>query len=67
MAMVVMFLFCKRIADFIQKHPTLKMLALPFQVLAGVILLIEGWKAEKAHEPHLKKNVYFDLAFSFGV
>jgi predicted tellurium resistance membrane protein TerC len=66
-AMIVMFLFSKRIADFIQKHPTLKMLALSFLVLVGVILLIEGWNAEKAHELHLKNYVYFAMAFSFGV
>jgi predicted tellurium resistance membrane protein TerC len=66
-AMVVMFLFSKRISDFIHKHPTLKMLALSFLVLVGVILLIEGWNAEKAHELHLKNYVYFAMAFSFGV
>jgi predicted tellurium resistance membrane protein TerC len=66
-AMLVMFLFSKRIADFIHKHPTLKMLALSFLVLVGVILLIEGWNAEKAHELHLKNYVYFAMAFSFGV
>lgn len=66
-AMIVMFLFSKRIADFIQKHPTLKMLALSFLVLVGVILLIEGWNAEKAHDLHLKNYVYFAMAFSFGV
>jgi len=66
-AMIIMFLFSKRIADFIQKHPTLKMLALSFLVLVGVILLIEGWNAEKAHDLHLKNYVYFAMAFSFGV
>ena len=66
-AMLVMFLFSKNISDFIHKHPTLKMLALSFLVLVGVILLIEGWNAEKAHELHLKNYVYFAMAFSFGV
>lgn len=66
-AMVVMFLFSKNISDFIHKHPTLKMLALSFLVLVGVILLIEGWNSEKAHELHLKNYVYFAMAFSFGV
>ena len=66
-AMIVMFLFSKRIADFIQKHPTLKMLALSFLVLVGFVLLVEGWNAEKAHELHLKNYVYFAMAFSFGV
>ena len=66
-AMFIMFLFSKRIADFIQKHPTLKMLALSFLVLVGVILLIEGWDSEKVHDLHLKNYVYFAMAFSFGV
>lgn len=66
-AMVVMFLFSQRISDFIHKHPTLKMLALSFLVLVGVILLIEGWDSERAHELHLKNYVYFAMAFSFGV
>ncbi|HUQ96150.1 MAG TPA: TerC family protein [Chitinophagaceae bacterium] len=66
-AMIVMFLFSKSISAFIQKHPTLKMLAMSFLVLVGVILLIEGWNAEKAHDLHLKNYVYFAMAFSFGV
>lgn len=66
-AMLVMFLFSKRITDFIHKHPTLKMLALSFLVLVSVILLIEGWNAEKARELSLKNYVYFAMAFSFGV
>lgn len=66
-AMIVMFLFSKSIAGFIEKHPTLKMLALSFLVLVGVILLIEGWDSDKAHDLHLKNYVYFAMAFSFGV
>ncbi len=64
-AMIVMFLFSQRISDFIHKHPTLKMLALSFLILVAVILLIEGWDAERAHG--LKNYVYFAMAFSFGV
>lgn len=66
-AMVVMFLFSSRIAAFIEKHPTVKMLALSFLVMIGVVLLVEGWDAEKAHDLHLKHYVYFAMAFSFGV
>jgi predicted tellurium resistance membrane protein TerC len=66
-AMVVMFLFSSRIAAFIEKHPTVKMLALSFLVMIGVVLLVEGWDAEKAHDLHLKNYVYFAMAFSFGV
>lgn len=66
-AMFIMFLFSSRIAAFIEKHPTVKMLALSFLVMIGVVLLIEGWNAEQAHELHLKNYVYFAMAFSFAV
>ena len=66
-AMVIMFLFSGRIAGFVEKHPTIKMLALSFLVMIGCVLLIEGWDAERAHELHLKNYVYFAMAFSFGV
>jgi len=66
-AMIVMFLFSPVIASFIQKHPTLKMLALSFLVMIGLVLLVEGWDSEKAHDLHLKNYVYFAMAFSFLV
>lgn len=66
-AMFVMFSFSKKIADFINKHPTLKMLALSFLVMVGMVLIVEGWAAEKAEELHLKNYVYFGMAFSFLV
>jgi predicted tellurium resistance membrane protein TerC len=66
-AMLVMFLFSPRIAAFIHKHPTLKMLALSFLVMIGLSLVIEGWDSEKAHDLHLKNYIYFGMAFSFIV
>jgi len=66
-AMFIMFLFSGKIANFVEKHPTVKMLALSFLVMIGCVLLIEGWDAEKAHELHLKNYVYFSMAFSFAV
>jgi len=67
LAMIVMFLFSGRIAGFIQKHPTVKMLALSFLVMIGFILLVEGFNSEKAEEMHLKNYAYFAMAFSFVV
>lgn len=67
LAMGIMFLFSPKIAGFIHKHPTLKMLALSFLVMIGLTLLVEGWNSEKAHELHLKNYVYFAMAFSFIV
>src|SRR5690349_13700487 len=66
-AMIVMFLFSPKIAAFIHKHPTLKMLALSFLVMIGLSLVIEGWDSEKAHDLHLKNYIYFGMAFSFIV
>lgn len=66
-AMIIMFVFSKRISIFIHQHPTIKMLAMSFLVMIGVVLIIEGWDGEKAHELHLKNYVYFAMAFSFGV
>lgn len=66
-AMFIMFIFSSRIAGFIEKHPTFKMLALSFLVMVGMVLIVEGWDAERAHAMHLKNYVYFAMAFSFGV
>ena len=66
-AMTVMFLFSPKIASFIHKHPTLKMLALSFLVMIGLSLVIEGWNSEAAHQLQLKNYIYFGMAFSFGV
>ena len=66
-AMIIMFTFSQRIADFIGKHPTLKMLALSFLVMVGFVLIVEGWAGDAAHDLHLKNYVYFAMAFSFIV
>lgn len=66
-AMLIMFFFSERISGFIHKHPTLKMLALSFLVMIGLVLIVEGWAGEKSHELHLKNYVYFGMAFSFAV
>lgn len=67
LAMAVMFLFSPKIAGFIHKHPTLKMLALSFLVMIGLSLVMEGWAPEKAHDLGLKNYIYFGMAFSFIV
>lgn len=66
-ALIVMFVFSPKIAAFIHKHPTFKMLALSFLVMIGLSLVIEGWNAEKAEELNLKNYIYFGMAFSFAV
>jgi len=50
------------ISAFIDKHPSLKMLALAFLVVVGTVLIAE------AFEVHVPKGyVYFAMAFSLGV
>jgi predicted tellurium resistance membrane protein TerC len=65
-AMVIMFLFSERIANFIHKYPTLKVLALAFLLMVGFSLFFEG--LEPLHGSHINKGyIYFAMAFSFGV
>jgi predicted tellurium resistance membrane protein TerC len=66
-AMIIMFLFSAKIAAFIHKHPTIKLLALSFLVLIGFVLIVEGWNSDTAHDLHLKNYAYFAMAFSFVV
>lgn len=66
-ALIIMFLFSPKIAAFIHKHPTFKMLALSFLVMIGLSLVMEGWDSEKAEDLHLKNYIYFGMAFSFLV
>ncbi len=61
-ALCVMLIFAKRIATFVDQHPTIKMLALSFLVLIGFLLVVESFGQ---HVP--KGYVYFAMAFSFTV
>ena len=61
-ALGVMLLFAGAISDFVNRHPTLKMLALSFLILIGVTLVGE---ALGQHIP--KGYIYFSMAFAFGV
>lgn len=61
-AVAVMIFAANPIGDFIDKHPTVKMLALAFIILVGVALIAEGF------EIHIdRKLLYFAMAFSGGV
>lgn len=65
-AMVIMFFFSQSIAAFIDKHPSLKMLALAFLLMVGFSLFFEG--LEPLHHSHIDKSyIYVAMAFSFGV
>lgn len=61
-ALCVMLAFAGAISDFVNKHPTLKMLALSFLILIGVMLVGDSL----GH--HIPKGyIYFSMAFAFGV
>ena len=61
-AVGVMMLFADAVCRLIERHPTLKMLALSFLLLIGVMLLAEG------SGKHIEKGyIYFAMAFSLGV
>ena len=58
-AVLVMMLSAGGISDFVNNHPTVKMLALSFLLLIGVSLLAEGF------DQHIPKGyIYFAMAFS---
>jgi predicted tellurium resistance membrane protein TerC len=62
LAVGVMLFAAKTIGDFVDAHPTIKMLALSFLVLVGVALVAEGWGF---HIP--KGYIYFSMAFAIVV
>ncbi len=66
-SMVIMLFFSGYIADFINKHPSIKLLALAFLLVIGIMLIIEGWNHEVAEKFNLKAYVYFAMAFSIGI
>lgn len=61
-SMIVMIIFAGKVSDFIHKHPTIKMLALSFLLMIGLLLFVEGFHVEVP-----KGYVYFAMAFSFIV
>ncbi|HEV2292605.1 MAG TPA: TerC family protein [Tepidisphaeraceae bacterium] len=61
-AVGVMLFSARPIATFVNKHPTVKMLAFSFLILVGVVLVVD---ASHRHIP--KGYIYFAMAFSIGV
>jgi len=66
-AVMFMMVFAGAVSNFINEHPTIKMLALSFLILIGVMLIIEGLAPDKAHDLHLKNYIYFAMGFSIFV
>ncbi len=61
-AMAVMIAFANPVGNFVEKHPTITILALSFLILIGVLLVAEGLGQ------HLNKGyIYFAMAFSLAI
>lgn len=61
-AVLFMMVFAAPVSNFVEQHPTFKMLALSFLLLIGLTLIAEGWGR---HIP--KGYIYFAMAFSIFV
>ena len=61
-AVAVMMLFITPVSSFIERHPTVKMLALSFLLLIGMVLVADGFHA------HISRGyIYFAMGFSIFV
>jgi predicted tellurium resistance membrane protein TerC len=61
-SMLIMLAFSEKVSAFIDKHPTVKMLALSFLLMIGFLLILEAFDV---HVP--KPYVYSAMAFAFFV
>ena len=61
-SLVIMIVFSQNVSDFVNKHPTVKVLALSFLMMIGMLLVFDAFHI---HVP--KGYVYFSLAFSLFV
>jgi predicted tellurium resistance membrane protein TerC len=61
-SLATMLFFSKRISDFINKHPAMKILAISFLIMIGTVLVIEGLHV---HVP--KGYIYVSMAFALGI
>lgn len=61
-SLIVILVFAKRISDFIHKHPAMKLLAISFLMMIGLVLVVEGLHV---HVP--KGYIYFSMAFALGI
>jgi predicted tellurium resistance membrane protein TerC len=61
-AMIVMLFSASYISGFVEKHPTIKILALSFLILIGVVLIVEGMGGHVG-----KAYIYFAMFFSLTV
>ena len=61
-SVALMMVFAKQIGDFVSRHPSIKMLALSFLVVVGLVLIVDGFDHDVP-----KGYIYFGMAFSLCV
>jgi len=61
-AMIIMIIFSGKVSDFINKNPTIKVLALSFLLMIGMVLILDSF-----HQHIDKKFIYTSIAFSLFV
>ena len=61
-SLIVMLIFAGKIASFIERYPTLQILALAFLILIGFVLIADG-----LHQHISKGYIYFAVAFSLAI
>jgi predicted tellurium resistance membrane protein TerC len=61
-SVIIMLVFSGKIVKFIDRNPSIKMLALSFLILIGVLLVAEGF-----HQEFNRGYVYFAISFSLAV
>ena len=64
-SIIIMMLFAGKIAGFVNKYPSIKMLALSFLLMIGLMLVIEGVNDPHIHIP--KGYIYFGMAYALLV
>jgi predicted tellurium resistance membrane protein TerC len=72
-SIIIMMIFATPVGNFVNKHPTIQMLALSFLILIGFMLITEGAHLSNVEifDQHVgaipKGYLYFAIAFSLGV
>jgi predicted tellurium resistance membrane protein TerC len=61
-SMIIMMLASEKVSEFIERHPTMKMLALAFLLMIGVLLVADAF-----HKEIPKEYVYCSMGFAFLV
>jgi predicted tellurium resistance membrane protein TerC len=64
LSMILMLISSEKVSDFINRHPTIKMLALSFLLMVAIILIMD---AAHINVDQIKPYLYFSMGFAFIV